>query len=729
MPEVAKIHQDRLNDIKGVIEDAEKYFRANAKRFYDFTDFVCNSNLSSDDIDVLNNTGKPTIEFNILEAYVSRQRGEFAKQQPTLKVRAADGVSDELLTPNFAKLLEVVEQHLRAVFFDAHDDMLEYNVFSDLLIGGYSVIKVFTEYVNEMSFEQNICVKRAFDPTLCGFDPLARESHKGDGKFCFEMFPMLKEDFEAKYGTELTSQMDFSGSSDNLSWAYLDGTQEIVLVCDYYEKQTRKTKIQKLTNGHVIEEKFVADVQARWAQERPTEAMVRPIGKPRTTELTKIVRYRICGNKVLKHDVTDFEMLPLVFVDGNSVVLKDGSASHQMTRPYVYHAKGIQRLKNFAGQCLGNELENMVQHKIIAAVEGVPEDYQEAYEDFQKSQVMLYHNFLDTNNPDVTIPAPREVARTPIPPEISNTFRMSDEITQAILGSYDASLGINDNQLSGRAIENGAMMSNATAMPYIVGYTKGLNRIAQIYINLLPKYVVTPRSVPVLRPDGTRDYEKVNARESIYFKYDPRSLQVKVDTGVNFAVQKEIALRTIREMMSTSEVFAQFINAKGLNVILDNIDIRGIEDLKIKAKEYEKELEQQQQMQQKVAMQGMQMQQAGMQADIQKAQAEAAKAAREAQAPTTSEVQMMNMQQKAQVDQANLALKQEENEFKFLDILSGIQREDAELEIQQAKIDAENARTQVDAAISMSSHLHEMEMAEKEFKKSENEAKTNKDQN
>jgi hypothetical protein len=719
MREVAKKHQERLGELKELVQDSESYFRDNAKRFYEFTDFVCNTSLTEEDINVLDNTGKPTIEFNILEAYVSRQRGEFAKQQPTLKVRAADGVTDELLTPNFVKLIEVVEQHLRAVFFDAHDDMLEYNVFSDLLIGGYSVLKVYTEYVNEMSFEQSIKVKRAFDPTLCGFDALARESHKGDGTFCFEMYPYLKEDFEKTYGSALTALMDFTGGNSDFQWSYMDGNQEIILLCDFYEKQKRVTEIQKLSNGHVIEAKYLEDIQKRWAIERPTEAMVKPVGQPRKTEITKIVRYRFCGNKVLQYDVTDFEMLPLVFVDGNSVVLKEGTATRQMTRPYVYHAKGIQKLKNFAGQCLGNELENMVQHKIIAAVEGVPENYQESYEDFQKSQVMLYHHFLDTNNPDVIIPPPREVARTPIPPEISNTFRMSDEISQAILGSYDASMGINNNQLSGRAIQEGAMMSNAAAMPYIVGYTKGLNRVAQIYINLLPKYVVTPRSVPILKPDGTRDYETINQKNSLYFKYDPKTLQVKVDTGVNFAVQKEMALKTIREMMATSEIFAQFINVKGLNVILDNIDIRGIEDLKLKAKEFEKEIEQQQQQQQQAQQQGMQMQQEAVMAELQKKKAEAAKEMREAQAPVDGELKAAELQRKAQVDEANLALKQEENEFKFLDILSGIKQEEAQLEIQQAKIDAENARTSVEAAVSVSSHIHDMEMALKQPDKPE----------
>ena len=44
-------------------------------------------------------------------------------------------------------------------------------------------------------------------------------------------------------------------------------------------------------------------------------------------------------------------MLPLVFVDGSSVMVKTPKNGNvrQVCSPYVYHAKGAQRLKNFAG--------------------------------------------------------------------------------------------------------------------------------------------------------------------------------------------------------------------------------------------------------------------------------------------------------------------------------------------------------------------------------------------
>jgi hypothetical protein len=46
--------------------------------------------------------------------------------------------------------------------------------------------------------KQAIKIERC-EPTLTGFDKLARFSHKGDGRFCFQLFPKDKEEFLEEY--------------------------------------------------------------------------------------------------------------------------------------------------------------------------------------------------------------------------------------------------------------------------------------------------------------------------------------------------------------------------------------------------------------------------------------------------------------------------------------------------------------------------------------------------
>lgn len=696
MAELAKTHTERLEELKKKVEEGQQYFAENVRRYEKFTKFVFKTSLTDEEAATLAETGKPTIEFNILESFISRLRGEFAKQQPALSVRAADGVPLTMLTKEFTATLNLIEAHLRAIFFDASNDMLEYNVYSDLLAGGFSVLRVFTKYVNEMSFEQNICVERVFDPTLTVFDPLARDSHKGDGRYCAELYPMTKGQFEDEFGENAASEMKFTRNLSGFDWSYQNEQTEIVLVCDFYEKKTRKETIVQLSNGRTTTKKkyqlFLQEWEERGYIEQPPVVL-----HERKTIIEYICRYRFCENKVLDYIETDYKHLPLVFVDGNSVMMKESGSYVQMTKPYVYHAEGGQRLLNFSAQSLANEIENTVQHKFIVALESVPEDYLEAYQNVQKADTLMYKCFHD-GNPQIVLPPPREVQRTPIPPEISNTFKSCPEIIQLSLGTLDNQQGIQNAPMSGVAFARSAITTNNASMPYLVGFIKGLNRVAQIIVDLIPKYYRTPRSLPILLPNGKRSYMEINKPNSLYMNFDPNHLEVKVETGVNFSIQKEVALQTIISLSQANKGFAQFFNEEGLGTLLDNLEIRGIDELKEKANEWsqkQKQMQaqaaqaQQQQMQQQAQMQAMQM------AQMQK----------ELQSPSQTQVEAMFIQQKAQNDAANVAIKQQDSETRYLDVMSKIQDANVKNELKAAEIVAENARTEVDSVIKVADHI------------------------
>lgn len=716
MATIAKKYTSQLDAIKDSVEQAYQYFRPNYERYHQFMRFVYKTTLTEDDIAVLATLGRPQIEFNMMEAYLSRLRGEFSRMEPGFVLRAMDGFKAD------PELLSVLEAHFRSILVDSDNDGFSYDVYTDILVGGFSVVEVYTDYLNEMSMDQKICAERVFDPTLTGFDPLARRSHKGDGNFCFQLFPREKDDVAAEYGSDAVKNLKCARNFQGFNWSYRAAKKEIVLISDFYKKEFKKQRITKLSNGRVVTINDYEEFLALWDREGYIQQPPVPVGKMRDTMLEEITRYRMTGVGLLEAPKkTSFKMLPLVFFDGNSAVLRENndSSAEQMTRPYIYNVRDAQRLKNYAGQSLANELENTVEHKFIASVESVPEDYVDAYINVQKPGTLLYNAFLD-GNPEIQLAPPREIQRTPIPPEISNTFQMSDNLIQGILGSYDAALGIQNNELSGVAIMQGAMHSNAAAMPYTVGFMKGLNRVCQIILDLIPKYYVTPRSLPIVELDGKRSYKTINVQGSPYMDYDPMSLEVKVEAGVNFAVQKQISLETIIQLMQTSESFNAFMNAKGLGILLDNIDIHGIEGLRAQAGEWMQEQEKAQAEQQEMAKQQM-AQQIDPKAVLQmQAQAEMAKVQQR------SEEAQLNAQVQLTKIATDDAVKNKQADIDYLEVMAKIEGAKVDAQLKQEKTDAEMARTAVDMAISTSAHHldiakhgHEVKQAAIENKKPE----------
>lgn len=668
MTQVAQRYQDRLDRIKSTVRKAHDYFKPNYDRFNEFRRFVFESCLSSDELTMLETLSRPQLEFNVLEAYISRLLGEFSKQEPDVEVLADDQTKADPLT------IKILEAHLRHVLLDPKNHNTRYDVYKDILSGGFSALKVTTDYENPMSMNQVINIERVYDPTLIGFDPLARLSHKGDGRFCFEIFPMDEDDFKTEYPNVKTESLTFRRDFGGFNWSYQNDSTKILLVVDYYEKKYKEETLVQLQNGKTMTMTKYKQMVNDWDK---IELPPRYIGKPRKTKIEHIVRYRVMENQVLEYEETDFTQLPIVFVDGNSIILKTPTSGNvrQVTRPYVYHAKGAQRLKNYAGISLANEIENTIQHKFMVAKEAIPkeDEFQEAYKNVQKASTLVF-NSVHEANPEMPIANPiREIQRVPAPPEITSAFQGADSLIQNVLGSYDASLGINNNQLSGIAIVEAASQSNAAAMPYIVGYLEGWQRACEIYVDLLPKYYVTPRTIPVLEQDGTRDYIKINQEEGLPMDFDTNVLNVIVKAGPSFQIQKSKTIMMIKEMMGMSPLFQQFMAEKGLPFILDNMEGRGIEELKKLTNEWTQEYEQQKQ-------QAMQQQQND---------------------PTVmlAQVKAQELQQKAQKDQAQFAVDMAKIEVERQKVIVDANTKESSNAVQALKAQTERYAKNADLAI------------------------------
>ena len=608
MTEIAKKHQDQLERIKTNVRRSHDYFKPNYDRYNEFRRFVFESSLKSEEVTLLMTMNKPQLEFNVLEAYISRLLGEFSKQEPDIEVSADDGSAQ---SKEMAMTVRVVEDHLRHTLTDAANHHTKYEVYKDLLSGGFSSLKLTTDYANPMSMHQVINIERAYDPTLCGYDQLARYSHKGDGRYCFELFPMAKDDFAEDHPDIDVDRLNYRRDFGGFNWSYLNDNTPTLIVADYYEKKSKQTRICLVRDDKVgsktMKVKDYEEMLATWGDLTAPPAM---IGEPRTTNLETIMRYRCIENQIIEVAHTDFSMFPLIFVDGNSVMIKTPKNGNvrQVTRPYVYHAKGAQRLKNYAGIAWANEIENTVQHKFMVAKEALPKEapFRAALEDVQKASVIVF-NSVHEGNPEMPIQNPiREVQRVPMPQEISQAFIGSDNLIQNILGSFDAQAGKGQNEMSGRALIESVTQSNSAAMPYVVGYLDGYQRAAQVYVDLLPKYYKTPRTLPIKDKEGHRGSIKLNQKDGLDLDYDANELNVVVKAGASFQVQKSRTIMMVKEMMGMSPLFQEFIASKGLPFVLDNMEGKGIDQLKVMVDDWLKEMQQQKQMQMQQQQQEMQ---------------------------------------------------------------------------------------------------------------------------
>jgi hypothetical protein len=617
-----------LDDLLKAVETTYLYEKDNYKRYHDMRSFIYFSTIDKAQENALRKLGKPPLSFNSLEAYVSKQKGEFAKHLPSIALSQPDlsyniddlkGLNPESLKKiadeknKRIKQMEFAEGYIQNVVNEGDKNNFQNESYDRCLTGGFNVVKVYPDYENEVSFWQKLCVMNSFDPTLCGFDPKARDTHKGDGEYCFEIFPMELGSFKRKYPKVNVDNINFSKRSlGNFTWAFRNGKIDYILVCDMYIKKEYEIEVVQLPDGSAMDEEEYEETMKIWDKERPN--IPRPeVADTRISTKTLIYKSRFIQTQMLEEEETDFKFLPLVYIDGNKVNIQN-SNNYEVTeirRPYFWQAISMQKLKDRAGQTWAHTLENLVAHKWIVSLESLPSEdpnLRKAYTNNQIPAVMLYHERMKSNEA-IQLSPPQAVTQAPMPQEVMAAFSMADQAFQFILGSYDSSLGINDNQLSGTAIMEGATQSNAAAMPFLMSHLQGMVRIGEIILDLIPKYLTHGRPIEIMNKNNKKLSVNINdfGSNSISTDFDARKIKVDISADANFSIQKARALTQIQSLCQYIPALAGYFGSRfGMPVIIKNLEFNGADDVKNTIEPYFDDLQKQQAMQMQSQNQAMQ---------------------------------------------------------------------------------------------------------------------------
>lgn len=740
---VAKEHQTFFKKtIKTNIQNSHEAFKENCDNYFKWQRQIFKTMMDDKERSILTDLNKPLLEANIIESFMSRQVGEFVMHQPSILVEPDKSQIDPsaMQTAESPELCQLIDDHLRYKFQSQDENGLQVNAFTNLMSGGFSGFEIGTRYEHEMSLDHELYFIDFKKPTMYGFDPLADLSTKSDGQYCFKMHIKTKEDFQSEFSKVNIKDITFTRSPKmgEYSWSFQNQKGEkCLMVCEYYHKKKKRTKIVKITGNYVVTQKQYDETFGQKWEDAKHPFAPPAILDERWTEIETICRYMCIENQCIEYKETDFPGLPFIFMDGNSKMLREveGAAIKQFTRPYLYQALGPQKMKNFSLQCAGAEMLNMVQHKYIMSIESVPEkqEYLEILKRPQYAGIILYNKYA-SDDPNRPLDPPIPVMRTPFPPEILQTFQMLDGAIQQALGSYDAALGINNNQLSGDAIVAGATQSNPAAMPYMVGYLQAYERLINMYVMMMPLYWKNAKQIPTLTKEGEKGYQKINQDGGLKLQYPKNAFKVKVSPGVNYEIQKNVTLKMIDAMMKSSQIFNEFINTMCLEDLLDNMSLRNITQMKEKAKKFTKELEQRKEEAKKqpnpIQMKA-QADQARVQMEMQKAQL-AAQDAKE-----DNQIKIAELQVKAQqIEQEKMKLLAEmdathdDRAMKKEEMATERLAKATELAIAHAKhahtAELEKADHMHNTTLERAQHEHQVSMDEKKLQHEFSKPQTNK---
>jgi hypothetical protein len=563
-----------------ILEEARKRFelaydesKDNRERFTEDTLFCTTGDQWPQDVKTARGN-RPALTFNKLQAIVCQMSGSYRQNQNAIKVSAAGEDAHEEVAEIYAGLIRNIEYQSKAT-------VAYTTAFECAVRGGFGAWRVTTEYTNDDAFEQDIRIERIRNPLTVYFDPRAQKLDRSDARWCFVTEIMDREDFEELYPD--ASPDNFDSNSDDIykEWYNKDG----IRVAEYWVKKPSTKKIVQLSDGSVYD---MSDDDHKTAVEALTKAVppqAKPAGeedepapqpltivKEREVEVQEVYFYKVCGHAVLECSKWPGKFIPIIPIMGYEV---DRQGKNEIYSA-IHYAKDAQRTYNYMKTtavemvALAPKTPYLVTPEMIQNFEG---QWQKAN---NTNQPYLLYNPTPQGAPQRTPSANMPVA------EVNMAMGAADDI-KATTGLYDASLGAQGNETSGKAILARQNQGEQATFTFTDNMRHAIAYTGEILIDLIPRIYDTERVIRVMGLDDESDLVPINkaiidpqtGQEVILNDLTQGKYDVIVTTGPSYASQRMAAVDSIMQFMQVNPQIGPLI----MDLVAKNMDWPGSEEI------------------------------------------------------------------------------------------------------------------------------------------------------
>jgi hypothetical protein len=466
---------------------------------------------------------RPMYEFNKLNITAKRVINEMRANRPMGKVRAAE--DGDVPT---ADIMEGITRNIvaNADFDTVTDYAAEYQVGA-----GMGAWRVTLDYVPG-TFEQVIDIDPLINPFCLYADPGCKDLLKRDAEDWWYTDKISKASFKKRWPKAEPVNLDEGSFDDDGDWE----DEDSVRIGEYWYKEPYEAAIQLLSDGSVID-KFDEDENPI----TPPEGV--SVVKERLEKRNKIMMCIVSGNAILegpKEWAGDEH--PWVMVYGEYIVIEGKVYWNGITRS----GKDAQRAYNYSRTTAIETVALAPQDKpwlTPEQISGLEDHYAEAHK-------KNYPFYLYRTDPKAPGP-PVRLGGATVPAALVQEVQIASEDIKAVTGIYDASLGAQSNETSGRAINARQRQGEIATFNYQDNMGKGVKRTWEILVNLIPKVIDTEQVVRILGVDGKEKYETVNKRDPMTGKIINDLSKGRFDTVIT--VGPSYATRR----MEAAEVYAQ----------------------------------------------------------------------------------------------------------------------------------------------------------------------------
>lgn len=418
--------------------------------------------------------GRPCLVINRQPAFIRQVVNEARQNRPSIKVHPVDDAADPAIAGIYDGLIRNIERTSKAdVAYDTAVDGAVSN--------GFGYFRINTDYADDDSFDLDLRIERIANPFSVFGDPLSTASDSSDWSQCFVTEVMSHEAFQARYkGAEAVNWSDSGYARLPTPWAQ----EKSVLVAEWWRRERVKRKIVALSDGTVLE----ASVYAR--QKDVLDAQGITVLGERLALSHKVTQTVLTGAEVLEKNDWAGKYIPIVPVYGDEVNVE----GKRYFRSLIRDAKDAQRMLNY-WRTASTELTALAPRVPFIGRKGTFKS------DARKWATVNSQNHAFIEYDGDMPPARQPMASGQAIGAIQEALNAQDDM-KAIIGLYDASLGAQGNETSGRAILARQQEGDTSNFHFIDNLNRAIEHGGRILIDLIPTVYSGRRMIRVLGADN-----------------------------------------------------------------------------------------------------------------------------------------------------------------------------------------------------------------------------------
>lgn len=509
--------------------------------------------------------GRPIITINRSSQFLRQVSNPIRTNMPTLKVEP-DGDAD-------LELAEVANGLFRRIQYNSSASHVYANAVEHMVGCGIGWFRVVSDYADDDSFDQELMIKRIFNPMSVYPDPSAMEPDRSDMNWCLvsEIMPMAA--FKLRWPGMSVTGMDTPSNSVGQSNIFWNAT-DTVRIAEYWRRKDVPKEIARLKNGQTVN---ITDMPKRQQEQ------LKSLGLIDTTRMSKgytVEMTLLSGADVLEEPYKcPCKWIPLVPVIGAEIPLEGGTYRHGLIR----FQREPQQLHNYFMSVAAESLGQQPKAPYMATPKQIG-PFKSMWDNAATSPVPYLLHADGTE-------APQRINPPPLPSGLIQMAEMLAEDMKATTGIYDAALGNRSNETSGVAIGARVEQGNQATSHFVDNLQHSLEHTGRILLDMIPKIYDTQRVLRMQGEDGSETEAHINhpvpgmathdGQPAVINDLSQMSFKsVRVIMGPSYASKRAEAVQQLTQLIQAMPQ----LGAIAGDIIARNLDFDGSEELAKRAK-------------------------------------------------------------------------------------------------------------------------------------------------